>query len=224
MQPRRSLGRMPYRVRGCSTLGETPSVARLEADFGHGGGRAHGDAPRAGQSSRCGNGVGLHVATGRGGDKVADLWLQPNLVTMVDVELKTPLALRTPDGRRYYYVECDWCSAPYPDLRGQRRTRSSVLALGAGQPRGREHPRSGAMRHSAIARAAATLARAGRDHGGQLHGQHVAARPRKRRVRSTVQTGFPDCSPRLQRRDRGGVSASALDPGGTPAAELAGGG
>jgi hypothetical protein len=41
------------------------------------------------------NGVGLHLETARG--KVPDLWLAPGLTERVDVEVKTPQRLRSPD-------------------------------------------------------------------------------------------------------------------------------
>ncbi len=45
-----------------------------------------------------GNGVGLVETTGKSG-RIADLWLRPGLLTRVDVELKTPQALRGPTGQ-----------------------------------------------------------------------------------------------------------------------------
>ena len=77
------------------------------------------------------NGVGLHVHGERTGAKVADIWLEPDLNETVDLELKTPLAIRAPssplnpDSARKLVER-----ALKKSSRQRANTRTSLLALG----------------------------------------------------------------------------------------------
>ena len=42
------------------------------------------------------NGIGIHIETGEQGVATADLWIEPDLSQRVDLEIKTPVVLRSP--------------------------------------------------------------------------------------------------------------------------------
>jgi hypothetical protein len=76
------------------------------------------------------NGVGLHVDE-RSGQPVADMWLEPTLEQTVDVELKTPVALRAPRDPLAPDRAAELVGRALKKSRRQRKnTGSSVLVIG----------------------------------------------------------------------------------------------
>jgi hypothetical protein len=77
------------------------------------------------------NGVGVHVNTSRQNATTADIWIEPNLSQRVDLEVKTPLALRGPktpilEPRAIAILE----GALKKSSRQRRNTRTSLLIVG----------------------------------------------------------------------------------------------
>jgi hypothetical protein len=79
----------------------------------------------------AGNGVGVYVTTSRQNVSTADLWIEPRLGQRVDLEVKTPLALRgpkTPISQPHAIALVE--RALKKSGRQRSNTRSSLLAIG----------------------------------------------------------------------------------------------